>query len=208
MGVLPDFNGMLCHDHWKAYFQFGSGHVLCNAHHLRELERSKEQDQQYWADALQTFLIELNTQVKNNGGVLNKEQAEIVKKEYRELLTAGETECPPPAEDKESRKGKRGPVKRSKSRNLLERLINYEDEVLGFITDERIPFTNNQGERDLRMSKVQQKISGCFRSMQGAYNFARIRSYISTCMKNGVSATDALNLAVKGDLPAFMKGSL
>jgi hypothetical protein len=69
------------------------------------------------------------------------------------------------------------------ARNLLERLINYEDEVLGFMTDERIPYTNNQGERDLRMSKVQQKISGCFRSMQGAYNFARIRSYISTCIK-------------------------
>lgn len=205
MGVLPDFNGILCHDHWKAYFQFGSGHVLCNAHHLRELERAKEQDQQTWADALQTFLIEINDQVKENGGALNQEQADAVREDYRNLLTEGEVECPPPAEDKESRKGKRGPVKRSKSRNLLERLINYEEEVLGFMTDERIPFTNNQGERDLRMSKVQQKISGCFRSMQGAYNFARIRSYISTCIKNGVSATEALNLAIQGDLPTFMK---
>jgi len=205
MGVLPFFNGILCHDHWKAYFQFGSGHVLCNAHHLRELERAKEQDQQYWADILQAFLIELNTQVKDNGGALDQEQADAARKEYRDLLIKGEGECPPPAEDKEKRKGKRGPVKRSKARNLLERLINYEDEVLRFMTDERIPYTNNQGERDLRMSKVQQKISGCFRSMQGAYNFARIRSYISTCIKNGVSATEALNLAVQGDLPAFMK---
>ncbi|GAG70072.1 unnamed protein product, partial [marine sediment metagenome] len=180
MGVLPFFNGILCHDHWKAYFQFGSGHVLCNAHHLRELERAKEQDQQYWADILQTFLIELNTQVKENGGALNQEQADAARKEYRDLLREGETECPPPDEDKVKQKGKRGPVKRSKARNLLERLINYEDEVLRFMTDERIPYTNNQGESDLRMSKVQQKISGCFRSMQGAYNFARVRSYITT----------------------------
>ena len=206
MDVLPHFKGILCHDHWKAYFQFGSGHVLCNAHHIRELECAKEQDQQQWAEKLQIFLIELNTRVKENGGALNQEQTDAVREEYRELLTEeGEQECPPPAEDKADRKGKRGRVKRSKSRNLLERLINYEKEVLGFMTHESIPFTNNQGERDLRMSKVQQKISGCFRSMQGAYNFARIRSYISTCIKNGVSATEALNLAVRGELPAFMQ---
>jgi transposase len=144
----------------------------------------------------------------SDGGALDQEQADAVRIEYRALLMEGEVECPPPDEDKEERKGKRGPIKRSKVRNLLERLINYEDEVLGFMTDERIPYTNNQGERDLRMSKVQQKISGCFRSMQGAYNFARIRSYISTCIKHGVSATDALNLAIQGDLPTFMEESL
>lgn len=95
-------------------------------------------------------------------------------------------------------------MKKSPSRNLLERLINREDEVLRFMENKAVPFTNNLGENDLRMTKVQQKISGCFRSVEGALIFCRIRAYLITCRKQGVTATEALALLFKGQLPAFV----
>jgi transposase len=95
-------------------------------------------------------------------------------------------------------------MKRSKSRNLLERLRDYETETLRFMVDKAVPFTNNQGENDIRMTKVQQKISGCFRSEEGANIFCRVRSYLSTCTKHNVSATHAISLLFQGKLPAFM----
>ncbi len=100
-------------------------------------------------------------------------------------------------------KPKRGRLKRSKSRNLLERLNNYPDDVLRFMREIDVPFTNNPGENDIRMTKVQQKISGCFRSEQGAITFCRIRGYLSTCRKHHVSASEALVLVFKGKLPEF-----
>jgi transposase len=128
-------------------------------------------------------------------------QAEQWKKRYRALLAKAEIECPPP--DKPE-KAKRGRVKRSKARNLLERLINYEDDVLRFMTDACVPFTNNADERAIRMTKVHQKISGCFRSMEGAQMFCRIRGYLSTCRKQEVSATHAMALVFEGVLPDFV----
>ncbi|MGK0442839.1 MAG: transposase, partial [Pseudohongiellaceae bacterium] len=94
---------------------------------------------------------------------------------------------------------------RSKARNLLERFINFEGDVLRFMDNEIVPFTNNQGERDIRMTKVHQKISGCFRSMKGAEMFCRIRGYLSTCRKQGVNSSDALELLFNGELPDFAK---
>ncbi len=94
----------------------------------------------------------------------------------------------------------------SKSRNLLIRLRDFEKEVLLFMENEAVPFTNNQGERDLRMTKVQQKISGCFRSMDGAKNFALIRSYLLTCQKNGINASHALEMLFEGKRPPFASG--
>ena len=113
-----------------------------------------------------------------------------------------EKECPPPCAKR--KKGQRGRLKKSKSRNLLERLINYESDVLRFMENKDVPFTNNQGENDLRMTKVQQKISGCFRSEEGALIFCRVRAYLITCRKHGVSATDALEALFKGTLPDFV----
>jgi len=100
---------------------------------------------------------------------------------------------------------KRGRVKRSKARNLLERLVNYETDVLRFMTEEHVPFTNNQGENDLRMTKVQPKISGFFRSMDGAKKFCRIRSYLSTCRKQGLTASKALSYLFDGKDPDCMR---
>ena len=202
MGVLPSFQGTLCHDHWKPYFNYGKDHALCNAHHLRELEWAWEKEGQQWALDLSKLLKEMNKAAEEAGGCLDPPEAEEFRQRYRNLIQDAEKECPPP--DIEKRKGKRGRIPRSKSRNLLERLRDHESEVLRFMTDKRVPFSNNLAENDVRMTKVQQKISGCFRSWQGAEMFCRIRSYISTCRKHGVSATVALRLLFEGKLPEFV----
>ena len=151
------------------------------------------------------MLVAVNSEVLDHNGLLPEKRIHEVEARYREILAAGEIECPPPPPKK---KGKRGRAKRSKSRNLLERLINYEEETLRFIEEPEVPFTNNQGKRDLRMAKVQQKVSGCFRTREGAEVFARVRSYISTCQKHDVSPTEALTLLFKGQWPEFMQDDL
>lgn len=203
IGILPLFQGVLCHDHWKPYYQYdGCVHVLCNAHHLRELERAWEQDGQGWAKQMQDLLLAINQAVQDAGGCLPPDKEKHWRDKYRKLIEKAQIDCPPP--DESQRRGKRGRLKRSKARNLLERLRDYEHDILRFMTAKTVPFTNNQGENDIRMTKVQQKISGCFRSMEGARIFCRIRSYLSTCRKQGVSATQALTLLFAGKFPAFM----
>jgi transposase len=204
IGILADFDGILCHDHWKPYYACcpTSLHSLCNSHHLRELTFAYEQDEQAWAGKIHQFLLKLNEVVDDAGGVLDNEQQKKQIRRYRYILKQAEVECPPPDESKRP-PGKRGRLKRSKSRNLLERLIDFEDDVLRFMTNPDVPFTNNLAENDLRMTKVQQKISGCFRSLQGAQIFCRIRGYLTTCRKQGVNPTDALNLLFDGNLPDF-----
>jgi len=178
------------------------GNLGCNAHHLRELTRAWEQDGQKWAEQMNALLLEINGAVDNAGGCLDPPSSELYRKRYRKLLEEAETECPAP--EKSSNHRKPGRVARSKSRNLLERLKNFEDDVLRFMDDPLVSFTNNQAENDLRMIKVQQKVSGCFRSMDGAKMFCRIRSYLTTCRKQDVSATEALRLLFQGKWPAFM----
>lgn len=202
MGILPGFTGILCHDHWKPYFRFSCEHALCNAHHLRELQRAWEQDKQEWAKDLRALLLEINAAVDNAGGQLDPQIGSQYRQKYKNLLERAQNKCPPP--DENQRKGKRGRLKRSKSRNLLERLIEYENETLRFMEDKRVPFTNNRGENDIRMTKVQQKISGCFRSEKGAAIFCRVRSYLSTCKKHGVMASEALRLLFAGKFPVFL----
>lgn len=201
-GVIPLFKGTLCHDHWKPYYSYSCIHSLCNAHHLRELERAFEQDNQKWARKMQHLLLKINTAVDLAGGKLSPDQSKKFWKIYRKIIKEGELECPAPI--RPEGKKKRGRLKRSKARNLLERLKNFEEDALRFMDNEHVPFTNNQGERDLRMTKVHQKISGCFRSYEGSKFFCRIRSYISTCSKQGVSANEALTLLFLGKYPDFM----
>jgi len=201
MEVLPKFQGVLCHDHWKPYFQYGCRHSLCNAHHVRELTYAEEVEGQTWAGELKKLLLQANEEVSQQGGILSSKRSAEITNQYREILARGEMENPP------SKKvdGKRGRSKQTKSRNLLERLRDYEKETLRFLHEWIVPFTNNQGENDLRMTKVQQKVSGCFRSMKGAQIFARVRSYINTCLKNGVRPTEALTLLFEGRLPEFIR---
>jgi transposase len=201
MGILPHFKGYLCHDHWKPYFCYFCHHILCNAHYLRELTYLEEMEGQIWAKKMREFLLELNDEVKAKGGRLSvsRQEKEIIK--YQKILKDGEKECPL----SEAVKGKRGKVKQSKARNLLERFQNFEKEILGFMMNKLLPFTNNQGENDLRMTKVKLKVAGCFRSLIGAHIFARIRGFINTCKKNDINVTEALRATFDGNLEAIIK---
>ena len=201
MGILPGFKGILCHDHWKPYYKIDCSHALCNAHHLRELTRAIEQDGQKWAQELRNLLVTINSKVIDAGGALDAPKIRKYRFEYRKIIKNGEIECPEP--DRPKKKGKRGRIKKSKSRNLLERLRDYENDTLRFMENVLVPFSNNLGENDIRMTKVQQKISGCFRSMDGAKIFCRVRSYLSTCRKQGIKSSQALELLFNGKLPEF-----
>lgn len=205
IGIIPNFKGTLCHDHFKSYYRYKHClHGLCNAHHKRELERVFEQDHQQWAKKMKELLLEINRVVTEAGGCLSLEAAKPYLEQYQTVLAEGDIECPAPNEA-DRPKGKRGRLKRTPARNLLERLRNYQTDALRFMTEAGVPFTNNQSENDLRMTKVQQKISGCFRSMDGAYIFCRVRSYLVTCRKNGVGPTEALKMLFEGKSPEFMR---
>lgn len=200
IGILPNFKGTLCHDHWKTYYRYSCLHSLCNAHHLRELEYAKDNDKQVWAEKMQQLLITINQDVTSKGGSLPQDLAKNYRLQYRQILDEGDLECPPP----DRPPGKKGRLKQSKSRNLLVRLRQFEEDTLRFMEEPLVPFTNNLSENDLRMTKVQQKISGCFRSIQGAYIFCRIRSYLSTCRKHNISSTLAMQTLFHGKLPQFI----
>ena len=203
IGILPEFKGILCHDHLKSYYTYSNcTHALCNAHHLRELDGVWEDDnKQEWAKEMKALLKEINRATSDAGGILGTDESEKYRQRYRTILQNAEAESSPP--DETNRKGKRGRVRRTKARNLLERLRKYEGDVLRFMDNKNVPFTNNLAENDIRMTKVQQKISGCFRSLEGAKIFCRIRSYLSTCRKQGVNLSRALQMLFRGELPDF-----
>jgi len=196
MGVLEHFHGRLGHDHWKTYFQFDCIHFLCNAHHLRELERAWIQDVQRWALKMQLLLLEIHDATTKTSGCLDEASAKNFRSRYRNILTRGDRECPSAASNNTTAKR----PAQTKSRNLLDRLRDFETETLRFMSDPLVPFTNNQCENDLRMTKVQQKISGCFRSFEGAQIFCRVRSFLSTCRKHDIQSTEALQALFEGRL--------
>ena len=169
---------------------------------VRELTRAWEQDGQQWAKNLKSLLEKINCKVIDAGGALNAKEATKYRRKYRKIIKLGEIECPEPIRPR--KKGKRGRIKKSKSRNLLERLRDFEEDTLRFMANELVPFSNNLGENDIRMTKVQQKISGCFRSMDGALIFCRIRSYLSTCRKHEITSSQALDLLFNSKLPDFL----
>jgi transposase len=206
MGILPEFKGILCHDHWKPYYKIDCTHALCNAHHLRELTRAFEQDGQKWAQDLSNLLITINNKVIDAGGALDAANARKYRLKYRKIIKKGDIECPGPV--RPNKKGKRGRIKKSKSRNLLERLRDFENDTLRFMEKALVPFSNNLGENDIRMTKVQQKISGCFRSMDGAKIFCLVRSYLSTCRKQGIKSSRALELLFNGKFPKFTESAV
>ncbi len=190
MGVLKNFSGILVHDHWKPYFGYTQRHALCNAHHLRELQWVIDFKNQKWAKSMKELLTETNVMVIASGGVLSELEQEKRNNKYRLIIQEGKRECPMivPSVGQKLRK-----VAQTKERNLLDRLAKYQESVLMFMKEKNVPFTNNQAEQDIRMVKVQQKVSGCFRSMNGARYFCRIRGYLITNSKRGTSPHAALN---------------
>jgi len=189
LGILPRCKNWLIHDHWKPYFTYTDClHALCNEHHLRELKFLHEEHQEDWAQEMSAFLLDCLERRKKQG-VLDEQQFKRVRTQYRALLKKGRRRHP--------RRTERGA--QSKAANLLDRLEGFDLNVLAFTVFAEVPFTNNGAERDLRMEKTRQKVSGCFRTLHGARVFARIRSYISTCRKQGRNILKALEKAIVGD---------
>lgn len=191
-GILPKFKGILIHDCWAPYFSYGDDHGLCDAHILRELIGVHESVEHKWALRMVKLLIDIKEQTDKNPTVkLSDHKIALFERKYASILENGFAEelatrpDPPP-------KKKRGRSKQTKAKNLLDRLDTHQRYVLAFMYDPEVPFDNNQGERDGRMAKLQQKISGCFRSEHGAKRFCRIRGYISTARKNGQPIFEAL----------------
>lgn len=195
LGLLPLYKGVAMHDYWPAYLQYGCEHVFCHAHHLRDLTFCAEQEKSHWALELKALLLQIKQSVEQQRSRGETALAVGVFAHYHQVygqvMAEGETEHPPPL-----RPDRAGRVGRSKSRNLWERFEKHEAEMLRFAMDFSIPFTNNVAEQALRMMRVKQKISGCFRSRQGAEGFARIRSYMDTLRKQGLSIMEHLQKAI------------
>lgn len=195
MDILPHLEGVACHDHWKPYFSYGSlKHSLCNAHHLRELAFIEKQYHQAFAPKMADFLIEINKAKKEQ--LINHFSSEILTSyasRYDEVVEEGLKANPEKPPDPAN--PKRGRTKQTPAHNLLKRLRDFKDEVLAFMYDFNVPFTNNQAEQDVRMIKVKQKVSGCFRTMMGAEEFVANRSYISTARKNDQNIFQAIQAA-------------
>jgi transposase len=193
IGILDGFEGYAVHDHYSSYYQFDLYHVACNAHQLRELIHAYEENQQQWACKMISCLLEAKAEVEqviqNGQSSLSDERVSYYDKRYSRILREARKELPVLAAPKHIKPGRKA---QHKVKNLHDRLIKHKHETIAFIVDLSVPFDNNQGERDIRMSKTKQKISGCFRSFEGAEHFCRIRAYISTARKQGRNIYDVL----------------
>lgn len=210
MAILPEYEGISVHDGLKSYAQYDCDHALCNAHHLRELEFVTERYQQNWAAEMSILLCDLKQQVddaKAQGEAsLAPDLVQWFETRYQTLIVAGLAANPAPVPQPDAATA-RGRPKQSPAKNLLDRLQQHQAQVLAFMTDFRVPFDNNQAERDLRMMKLKQKISGGFRSVAGAQQFGRIRGYISTLKKQGLNVLEALRQVFLGNptLPPMLR---
>jgi transposase len=208
MGILPAFQGRAVHDHWPSYFTFDHcQHALCNAHHLRELQFVGDQYQQSWAEEMSQLLLDIKAEVEATPWEqmsLAPERLTHFQQRYDELISQGLDANPPPAHPPPKKRGRK---KQSPPKNLLDRLQQFKPQVLTFMHDFRVPFDNNRAERDVRMVKVKQKVSGTFRTRTGAETFCAIRSYISTVRKHGLNVIDAIHDALSGNpfIPATLE---
>jgi len=201
MGILPDYHGICVHDHWSAYYSYKCQHSYCNAHYLRELTFIAEQEKEIWAQNMHKLLRTMNKTVykakKRGKTALPARQLNYFLSCYDKICKSALVYYPPPKPKTTKSKGR---TRQPKGKNLLDRLVKYRNETLRFLTDFAVPFTNNLAERDLRMIKVKQKISGTFASFRGGEIFNRIRGYISTVKKNNRHVLEELKNGLSGNV--------
>src|SRR6266699_2048681 len=198
IGIAPQFRGKSRHDGLRSYQSYSFIQAWCNVHHLRELTFFEEERKQAWAREMKELLLDMKAEVER-AKALGQHEVDVLVlagllRRYEEILAEGYQANPPPRVPSKSdqSKGAPGRPKQSPARNLLDRLAGGKWAVLRFLLDFAVPFDNHQAERDLRMIKVQQKVSGCFRTEQGVAMFCRIRSYLSTLRKQGIALFSAL----------------
>ncbi len=212
IGILSGYKGVAVHDGFSAYDQYAQcRHSLCNAHLLRELNYVIETSKSNWASKMKKLLLDIKTAVGEAHEAGKKRLAVRQKKEFLSQYDRIVSEAGKLYEPLQRKKGrtktrrkKESPIKAA-ARRLIHRLLSKRDEILLFMRDFKVPFDNNQAERDLRMLKVKQKISGCFRTEKGAAEFCRLRSYVSTMKKQGHSVMETIKsvYAGKSIMPAL-----
>jgi hypothetical protein len=200
LNIIPRYGGVIIHDCWASYLSYDHcGHGLCGSHLLRELTFVFDSNEYRWARNMKTLLQETCRIVASREEkCLDEKEYANLQKRYRNILTRGSKELPeiPPKP-----KGKRGKIAKSDAHNLWERLEKHEAAVLLFAKDGNVPFTNNRAERDLRMAKVKQKVSGCFRTEKYARAYCRISSYLQTMSNRGINPLVAIQMALNGSIP-------
>jgi transposase len=202
---LPRFQGTSVHDGWRSYFLYACAHALCLVHLLRELTFLAEEQGLEWAADLKTLLLDMKAAADQarEQGLATLHPLEVADWQAQFVALVAQADAITPSA--QAPPGKKGRVKQSAARNLLDRLIQNQEAVLAFLHRLVVPFDNKQAERDVRMVKVQQKVSGSFRSEGGAVAFCRIRGYLSTLRKQGLHLLSALEATLRGHpvLPSF-----
>jgi transposase len=202
IGIIKELDGVLVHDCWSPYFAYENvKHALCNGHIVRELKDPCDLEL-HTAENVRKYLLDLRHEVERCNGVLNEFGQKRWTRLYRLRLTAAEKELDNYLTFDKKGKIVKGPYR--KYLNLLNRLRDLEEAVLLFMTDRKVPFSNNLAEQSIRMLKVLLKVSGCFRNMKSAQGHCRMRSYIDTNRKQKVNSLEAVNMLIKGELPSFV----
>jgi transposase len=198
IGILPGFSGTAVHDHWSSYYTYDCGHAECCAHLLRELKFLEEELKLDWAGEMSNCLLaaleEKKRAVDKGAWSLEESIESVIDQAYDKITAKALKKHPPPKPN-----GKRGRTPKSRERKFAERLVEFKNETLAFIHDFDVPFDNNLSERDLRMMRLKEKISGTFRGAASAKEWCQLGSYISTARKNGLRALDAPTLALQGN---------
>ncbi len=199
INIIPRYSGTIVHDCWASYLSYDHcSHGLCGSHILRERTFVIDSNNYRWALNVKKLLQEAcSTVSKKKNKKLSKTQYAKLQRRYRNSLTRGEAELPPILR---KGKGRGGRIAKSDAHNLLERLIKHKEAVLLFARDSHVAFTNNRAERELRMAKVKQKVSGCFRSEKYAHAYCRISSYLQTMQNKGINPLIAIQMAFSGEI--------
>ncbi len=204
LNIIPRYRGVLVHDRWASCFAYDNcEHALCGSHLLRDLRFIEEAHGHAWARRMGTLLLKTCRQVREHPDkALSEPDYKAVRTRYRTLLTQAKRELPKPPPRQTKRRGR---IAKSDAENLHEALIKYETEVLRFARDPEVPFTNNRAERDIRMAKVKQKVSGCFRTPDYAAAYCRISSYLQSMACQGYNPLAAIDIALNGNAATMVE---